>query len=285
MEGIVTSSEYLHKTIKDYDNNNTLTYNERSIYNEVCTIVNNWFNYTYKNYYGCNSAYSIYNNFSTATLEIQQSGSRAKGTAIKGSSDLDMFLSITDRENEDTLKEYYNGLYDYLKRNGYNVRKQNVSIGLKYKGMEIDLVPAKKCNSQSYQRLYERFNDHYLWSNKKQARTLTNIQKHIDLIRNSNARNEIMLTKIWRNRFNLDFPSIYIELMIIDALRNFNEYDIGKRFLHVLYYIRDNIMDKKIVDPSNGQNIISDTLSYSEKLAIKNKANEAINARYWSEVV
>ena len=94
-----------------------------------------------------------------------------------------------------------------------------------------------------------------------------------------------MLTKIWRNRFNLDFPSIYIELMIIDALRNFNEYDIGKRFLHVLYYIRDNIMDKNIVDPSNGQNIISDTLSYSEKLAIKNKANESINARYWSEVV
>ena len=44
MEGIVTSSEYLHKTIKDYDYNNTLTYNERSIYNEVCTIVNNWFN-------------------------------------------------------------------------------------------------------------------------------------------------------------------------------------------------------------------------------------------------
>lgn len=281
----MTNSEYLYKIIKDYDNNNSLTYDERSIYNEVSSIVNNWFNYTYKNYYGCNSAYSIYNNFSTATLEIQQSGSRAKGTAIKGSSDLDMFLSITDRENEDTLKEYYNGLYDYLKRNGYNVRKQNVSIGLKYKGMDIDLVPAKKCNSQSYQRLYERFNDHYLWSNKKQTRTLTNIQKHIDLIRNSNARNEIMLTKIWRNRFNLDFPSIYIELMIIDALRNFNEYDIGKRFLHVLYYIRDNIMDKNIVDPSNGQNIISDTLSYSEKLAIKNKANESINARYWSEVV
>ena len=281
----MTNSEYLYKIIKDYDNNNSLTYDERSIYNEVSSIVNNWFNYTYKNYYGCNSAYSIYNNFSTATLEIQQSGSRAKGTAIKGSSDLDMFLSITDRENEDTLKEYYNGLYDYLKRNGYNVRKQNVSIGLKYKGMDIDLVPAKKCSSQSYQRLYERFNDHYLWSNKKQTRTLTSIQKHIDLIRNSNARNEIMLTKIWRNRFNLDFPSIYIELMIIDALRNFNEYDIGKRFLHVLYYIRDNIMDKNIVDPSNGQNIISDTLSYSEKLAIKNKANESINARYWSEVV
>lgn len=279
------NSEYLYGIIKAYENNNSLTYNEKIIYNEVYLIVNNWFNYNYKNYYRSNSAYSFYSNFSTATLEIQQSGSRAKGTAIKGSSDIDMFLSITDRENEDTLKEYYNGLYAYLKRNGYNVRKQNVSIGLKYKGMDIDLVPAKKCNSQSYQRLFERFNDHYLWSNKKQARTLTNIQKHIDLIRNSNTRNEIMLTKIWRNRFNLDFPSIYIELMVIDALKNFNEYDIEKRFNHVLYYIRDNIMGKKIVDPSNGQNIISDTLSYSEKLAIKNKANEAITARYWSEVV
>lgn len=281
----MTNSEYLYKIIKDYDNNNSLTYDERSIYNEVSSIVNNWFNLNYKNLYNYNSAYSFYNNYSTATLEIQQSGSRAKGTAIKGSSDIDMFLSITDRENEDTLKEYYNGLYNYLKTNGYNVRKQNVSIGLKYKGMDIDLVPAKKCNSQSYQRLYERFNDHYLWSNKKQTRTLTNIQKHIDLIKNSNVIDEIMLTKIWRNRFNLDFPSIYIELMIIDALKNFNEYDIEKRFNHVLYYIRDNIMDKKITDPSNGQNTISDTLSYSEKLAIKNQANEAIIAKYWSEVV
>lgn len=155
---------YVNNIIAKYDNNGQLTQNERTAYSNLSQALNNWF-------------YATYNKFSYyPKLTIQQSGSRAKGTAIKGKSDMDMFLSIDDPNNANTLKQYYDSIFDFLKRKNYIVRKQNVSIGVKYYGCDIDVVPAKKVNSMSYQR----YNDHYLWSNKHQNRMLTNIQKHID---------------------------------------------------------------------------------------------------------
>lgn len=266
------NSEYLNLIVQKYDNNFQYTQNESTAFNNLKTMLQGYFNSNY-NYYNSN-----------VDLDVQKSGSRAKGTAIKGSSDMDMFISITDRYNEDQLKNYYDGIYDFLKSKNLQVRKQNVSIGVRYYNCDIDVVPAKKVNSSSYSKGYNRFNDHYLWSHKKQKRTLTNIQKHIDLVQNSGLQKEIMLTKIWRNKNDLDFPSIYIEIMVTDALKNIRTYDLEKDFLSVLRYIRDNILDKKVCDPSNGENVISDTITNNEKEKIKKQANYAIEAKYWSDV-
>ena len=153
--------------IEKYDNNGQFTQNEKTAYANLSQMLNDWFNANY------GSQFAYY-----PSLDIQQSGSRAKGMAIRGKSDMDMFLSICDPYNANTLKEYYDSAFEYLKKEGLTVRKQNVSIGVKYYNCDIDVVPAKKVNSISYQR----YNDHYLWSNKHQNRMLTNIQKHIDLV-------------------------------------------------------------------------------------------------------
>lgn len=266
------ADEYLNNIVSKYDKNHNYNSYEVSAFNELGNLIRNWFN---------SSLYSFWG----PSMEIQQSGSRAKGTAIKGSSDMDMFLSITDRQNEDTLKNYYDEIYEFLKGRGYKVRKQNVSIGVNFKGYDIDVVPAKKTNKSTYSRDWQSYNDHWLWSNKKQVRTLTNIQRHIDLVRNSGLTKEIMLTKIWRNNHNLDFPSIYIEIIVREALQNSSSYSLSDNFLKVLRYIRDNIIDKKVVDPSNSQNIISESLTYSEKVAISKAASDSLNKQYWSSIV
>ena len=133
---------YVNKIIEKYSKNGQLTQNEKTAYSNLSQTLNNWFNRTY-------NRYSYY-----PKMSIQQSGSRAKGTAIKGKSDMDMFLSIEDPNNEKTLQTYYDEVYVFLKDEGYTVRKQNVSIGLKYYGCDIDVVPAKKVNSQSYIRYF-----------------------------------------------------------------------------------------------------------------------------------
>ena len=276
----MTSNEYLNEVIKKYDINHTYNSTEEQAFNSLKQVVTDWFNSQNTT---TNSAFSLYMYSNRATVEVQKSGSRAKGTAIKGSSDMDMFLSITDRQNEDTLKNYYNDIYDFLKQKGFSVRKQNVSLGVKYRGYDIDVVPAKKVNTQSYVRGRERFNDHYLWSNKHQQRTLTNIQKHIDIVQGSGSKNEIMLVKIWKKQHNLDFPSIYAELMVIDAL-NTKTNDLEKDFFTAIRYIKDNIENKRVIDPSNCNNIISNTLTASEKTAIKKQADEALSAQYWVEI-
>lgn len=260
---------YVNKIIEKYNKNGQLTRNEKTAYSNLSQTLNNWFNRTY-------NRYSYY-----PKMSIQQSGSRAKGTAIKGKSDMDMFLSIEDPNNEKTLQTYYDEVYVFLKDEGYTVRKQNVSIGLKYYGCDIDVVPAKKVNSQSY----IRYNDHYLWSNKHKCRMLTNIQKHIDMVRNSGVQKEIMLLKVWRENHKLDFPSIYIEQLCVEELGKNNQYNLADNFSHMLQYISNNIEDKRVVDPSNCNNIISDSLTSAEKRTVANQANNSLSEKYWSNII
>lgn len=260
---------YVNRIIEKYSNNQ-LTQNEKNACSKLSQLLHNWFN----SYYIINSLYS-------PKLEIKQSGSKAKKTAIKGKSDIDLFLSITDSGNAETLENYYNSAFKYLKNYGLNVRKQNVSIGLKYNGLDIDIVPAKKVNTTSYERYY----DHYLWSNKRNERTLTNIQKHIDMVNNSGLQKEIMLIKIWRENHNLDFPSIYIEQLCINELSRNNLYNLADNFIHMLNYIKDNIENKSIVDPSNCNNIISDLLTKQEKKDIASQARESLSKEYWKDIL
>jgi hypothetical protein len=58
------------------------------------------------------------------------SGSYAKGTAVKGGTDVDLFISLRPTLNM-TLAEIYNRLHQYMRDNGYPfARAQNVSIGI-----------------------------------------------------------------------------------------------------------------------------------------------------------
>lgn len=270
--------DYVNSILSKYDKNFSYSQNEETAFNNLKKIIQDWFNSKYNS----NNYLLGYN---SASLEIQKSGSRAKGTAIKGSSDMDMFLSITDKNNDDKLKNYYDELFDFLKSKSFTIRKQNVSLGVNYYNCDIDVVPAKKTNYSSYSKGWESFNDHWLWSNKKQTRTLTNIQKHIDLVKNGGLQKEIMLTKIWRNNHGLDFPSIYIELMVSEALKSNRKYNLASDFITVLTYIRDNILNKKVVDPSNSNNIISESLSALEKENISKQAANSLLKEYWEKII
>lgn len=208
--------------------------------------------------------------------DIQISGSRAKGTAINISSDLDLFVSLKSSTNN-TLKEIYDSLFSYISSKGINCRKQNVSIGINYGGHSIDLVPGKKHVGNT--------NDHSLYRNKKNTWTQTNIQKHISIVKNSGRLEEIILLKIWRKLHNLDFPSIYLELVTIEALRYKNKNQPAANFLSTLDYLKDNFVDKIIKDPANTNNVISDDLYKYEKEDIAKKAKESRNEEYWEKII
>ena len=62
---------YVNEIIEKYSKNGQLTQNEKTAYSNLSQTLNNWFNRTY-------NRYSYY-----PKMSIQQSGSRAKGTAIK----------------------------------------------------------------------------------------------------------------------------------------------------------------------------------------------------------
>ncbi|MDD3041003.1 hypothetical protein [Bacteroides sp.] len=208
--------------------------------------------------------------------DIQISGSRAKGTAINISSDLDLFISLKSTTNN-TLKEIYDSLYNYISNKGISCRKQNVSIGINYGGHSIDLVPGKKHSGNT--------NDHSLYRNKKNTWTQTNIHKHITQVKNSGRLEEIILLKTWRKLHNLDFPSIYLELVAIEALTYKNKNQPATNFLSILDYLKDSFVDKTIMDPANTNNVISDDLYKYEKENIAKKAKESRNQEYWEKII
>lgn len=211
-------------------------------------------------------------------LEIVTSGSRAKGTAIKGSSDIDFLISLSS-STPNTLSEIYNSLYNWLVSKGLQVRKQNVSLGIAYNGYNIDLVPARKYQGHT--------NYHSLYCRKRNSWMQTNIQQHINYVINSGRINEIKIIKIWAKNHNLDFPSIYIEHIVIDSLKykfSGNDY-IAQNVWTVLQYLSEYFINKRVVDISNTNNIISDDLTQNEKLLIVSQAQNSLNQQYWRDIV
>ncbi len=209
-------------------------------------------------------------------IDVYYSGSRAKGTAITLSSDIDLFISLKS-DTTNTLKEIYISLYDKVVANKITARKQNVSIGVNYGGHSIDLVPGKKHVGNT--------NDHSLYRSKVDTWTKTNINNHISLVKNSGRLSEIIALKIWSKLHKLDFPSIYLELTVIEALYNKNKNQPANNFITLLEYLRDSFVDKTIIDPSNSNNIISDDLYKYEKEAISKKAKESRNAQSWGDII
>ena len=208
--------------------------------------------------------------------ETKLSGSRAKGTAIDISTDIDLFISLSSTTNN-TLKEIYDSLYNWVTSKGISARKQNVSIGVTYGGQKIDLVPAKRQGPYG--------GDHSLYRRKVDSWTKTNIDTHISRVVNSGRRNEIIGLKVWRENHNLTFPSIYLETLVIDALRGRALDNPSGNIYYLLGYLRDNISSLRVVDPANSNNILSDDLTAEEKRIISVQAKNSLAEPYWSQII
>jgi Second Messenger Oligonucleotide or Dinucleotide Synthetase domain len=208
--------------------------------------------------------------------KIDFSGAYAKGTAIKGSSDIDLFISLKSNTNG-TLGEIYEMFYNKAIQSDWQPRKQNVSIRIYLDDYEIDLVPARK------QGDYHVW--HSIYKNKTNSWTQTNFSSHISIVRDSGRTDEIRAIKIWRNLNKLDFPSFYLELIVINALYNQRTNNLAVNVLTALRYIADYIQNTRVIDPANSNNIISNDLTDVEKTKIAQVAQTSAIQEYWENII
>jgi len=207
--------------------------------------------------------------------KIIPSGSFLKGTAIRDAVDIDLLISLKN-QTPSTLKEIFESLYDFTKQS-YSARKQNVSIGIVYQGVKVDLVPAKKQPNVTH--------PHSIYVSKLGTWTKTNINKHIKIVKNSPHRNVIKLLKIWSRLHGLDFPSFLLEMTVLVALKKKPVLAIDKKFLFVLKYIIEEFEHVKIYDPANTNNVVSDSISNDQKRLIIQGAMTAYETKYWENIV
>lgn len=204
------------------------------------------------------------------------SGSFAKGTANKSGTDIDLFISLSST-TPDSLKQIHATLAKAVLLNGYTPRLQNVSVRIQVDGYQVDLVPAKRQSAYG--------GEHSLYLRRRDSWTKTNVQKHISYVSGRNRTSEIRILKLWRDQNGLDFPSFYLELVAIAALRGHAIGNLSANVWHVLGYLRDTFSTARFVDPANTNNIISDDLTLLEKSKIKFAAETALRATNWNQIV
>lgn len=209
-------------------------------------------------------------------VKAEFSGSMSKGTAISIGTDADIFISLKST-TPGTLQDIYNTLHTAVVISGYTARKQNVSIGTTVNGHKIDLVPGRRQDQYG--------NDHSLYKSKAGSWTKTNIYTHINQITSSNRIDEIKLTKIWRELHGLNFPSFYLELAVIDALKYSKVGDLSTNFWKVLNFLKDDFTSKRYIDPANTNNVISDDLNIQEKRSVAAVAANSRSQSNWNRIV
>ncbi|WP_369934864.1 hypothetical protein [Xanthomonas tesorieronis] len=207
---------------------------------------------------------------------VSPSGSFAKGTANASGTDVDIFISLLP-STPNSLREIYLTLFRALTNVGYTVRKQDVSLGIRVGLIDVDLIPGKQQTPLT--------TDHSLYRSRADTWTKTNVQTHIDVVRAAGKQAETRIIKLWRDQNRLDFPSVYLELVVIRALQlNFSG-SLAERVRAVLHFLANNFASARIIDPANGSNVISDDLTLADKLAIERTAQFALAQQTWGSIV
>ena len=110
-------------------------------------------------------------------------------------------------------------------------------------------------------------------------------QLHIRHVVESGRTPEIRAIKIWRKRFNLEFPSFYLELAVIEALGKRRIGDLANNVHYALGWIGNNLQTARIIDPANDANPVSDDLTLAEKRAVAAQATHSYRQTRWKSII
>ncbi len=206
---------------------------------------------------------------------ITLSGAYAKGTAVSLSSHLDLLISLSPVPGLG-MKSVFWSLFEFLTDRDLRPRTRNVSIQIQSQGMTVDLIPA--CRDRATTR-------NVLFNKRTGAAMETDVGRHVHLVTNSGRQQEICALKIWRERQKLDFPSLYLELVVLRALEKERFGQVADNVLTALRYIGGRLEQTMVRDPANEENVVSGDLKLAEKPAIAKAARDALYDENWKKIV
>ncbi len=209
-----------------------------------------------------------------STPRIYYGGSYAKDTQIRSAYDLDIVMYMPSYDTK-PLKDLFDGVRAALVLRNYTVQAKTVALRVQYRaGLHVDVVPGRAQDTTfKYASLYKNPGS---WMQ-------TSLKVHIDAIRKSGVRPVVRLVKLWRLQRSVPLTTFAIELLVTAALKGVAIVDYATALMTVFQFIAANIMTVKLIDPANSNNEVE--LSYTDRLTVLQRANEAIQAGYWSQVV
>jgi len=206
-------------------------------------------------------------------VKFYYGGSYGKKTMILLSYDLDIVIYFPPDENR-TLKEIYNDVYSTLYDFDYNVHKKTVAIRIyKEDNFHIDVVPGRA----------QDFYYHYatLYKNGKDTTMQTSLKEHIDSVRD--VRDIVKLMKLWRLRHSVPIETFPLEQLVVKALYQKRKDDYEYCIMTVLTFLRDRIIDIRVEDPANTNNIIE--ITPNDRFRILFIATNCLRAHSWCQII
>lgn len=209
---------------------------------------------------------------------IRYGGSKAKGTMIKDSFDLDVicYFDNDDTTAGDTLQDIYEAVAETCEDDYYIERKPS-AVRLKCKDSEneaedyhIDVVPGRFVDNNR--------DDVFLYRHSaEKGRQKTNLDVHIDHVKESGVIPAIRLTKLWRVPNDMQVRNFILELLTIELLKGKKGKSLTDQLQHIWTELRDNIDDITIEDPANPTgNDLTELFNSAIKLELSDAARVAL---------
>ena len=202
-------------------------------------------------------------------------GSSIKGTNIRENPRIKLLVSIKEKDKR-SIDEITEWFFNYLQFPEWQAVKKGNQLEFNYKGIDFNIFFAKK--------KLKSYNFHIMENLKFSREVISNFNIHTTNVVESNFQKEIILIKLWREKHQLNFPTIYLELVVMDVLRKCKKKNLFSRIIKILDYLRKDFIDDKFYDPSNTYNVISEYLSLDEKKKIQNMAKISLTEQYVSDI-
>jgi len=192
------------------------------------------------------------NEFATSSPTIRYGGSKAKGTLIKESYDLDIicYFPHDDTAAGGSLEEIYNNVSRALAKK-YLVSPKTSALRLKSNDprtlaldFHIDVVPGRYVDGAD--------GDCFIYqAGAEKQRLKTNLEVHINHVRESGVVDPIKLLKLWKTRRSLQIKQFIWELLIIKLLDGKTSETLAAQLEHVWTEVRDSEDPMSVEDPAN----------------------------------
>lgn len=208
--------------------------------------------------------------------QIVTFGSSIKGTNIRENPKVKLLISMKEKDKRST-EEITTWFYNDLKTPNNEIVRKGNQLNFNYKGIDFNIFIAKKKD--------KTYNYHVMQNLNLSKEIVSNFNIHTLNVVESNFQKEIILMKLWREKHNLNFPTMYLELVVIDVLRKCKKTNLFSRIIRILDFLRKDFIQEKFYDPSNTNNVISDYISLEEKMKIQTMAKLSLTEEYITDIV
>ncbi|MCK6533073.1 MAG: nucleotidyltransferase [Polyangiaceae bacterium] len=179
---------------------------------------------------------------------IRYGGSKSKGTMIKEAYDLDV-ICYFPRDDDDaggTLESIFENVKKSLAKKYIVVPKTSAIRlqGQNYQDFHVDVVPGRFVDDNKEDAFLHR-------TTGEKKRLKTNLDLHIEHVKDSGVVSSIRLVKLWRIRRGLSIKHFALELLTIEVLKGKKSKSVDAQLEYLWQKLRDEVESIKIEDPAN----------------------------------